>query len=138
MNINWQQLFNQLAPGISPVNIGLTVLGFMLFWPLGLFMLAYIFWGPSWGLDLRRNETWVPALQQAGAKVGQFFRAGAESLKGDSSVSDTGTPSIEKESREGFEQWREREKRKIEIERARLDKERAEFEATRRATEKNG
>lgn len=136
MNINWQMLFNQLAPGISGVNIALTVFGFMIFWPFGLFMLAYIFWGPSWGLDLRYTNTWMPALAQVGGKIGQFFRAGVDSMRqsGNQSNHSTGTPSMDAESRESFDQWRSREKRKLDMERARLDQERAEFEAEKRAS----
>ena len=36
---------NALRPGWTPVTIGLMVLGFIVFWPLGLAMLAYILWG---------------------------------------------------------------------------------------------
>ena len=47
----------QLAPSWSPVNIGITVLLFLLYWPFALIMLAYIVWGGKFGLDLRRPET---------------------------------------------------------------------------------
>jgi len=36
---------NALRPGWTPATIGLMVLGFVVFWPLGLAMLAYILWG---------------------------------------------------------------------------------------------
>jgi len=36
---------NTLRPGWTPITIGLMVLGFVVFWPLGLAMLAYILWG---------------------------------------------------------------------------------------------
>ena len=36
---------NALRPGWTPLTIGLMVLGFIVFWPLGLAMLAYILWG---------------------------------------------------------------------------------------------
>lgn len=35
----------KLRPGWRPVNIILMVLGFIIFWPLGLAMLAYNIWG---------------------------------------------------------------------------------------------
>ena len=34
-----------LRPAWTPLTIGLMVLGFVVFWPLGLAMLAYIIWG---------------------------------------------------------------------------------------------
>ena len=34
-----------LRPAWTPITIGLMVLGFVIFWPLGLAMLAYILWG---------------------------------------------------------------------------------------------
>lgn len=35
----------KLRPGWRPINIILMVLGFIIFWPLGLAMLAYNIWG---------------------------------------------------------------------------------------------
>jgi len=32
-------------PAFTPLTIALMVLGFVIFWPFGLAMLAYIFWG---------------------------------------------------------------------------------------------
>ena len=34
-----------LRPSWTPLTIALMVIGFMIFWPLGLIMLAYILWG---------------------------------------------------------------------------------------------
>ena len=34
-----------LRPGFHPLSIGLMVVGFIVFWPLGLAMLAYMLWG---------------------------------------------------------------------------------------------
>ena len=34
-----------LRPAWTPLTIALMVLGFVVFWPLGLAMLAYILWG---------------------------------------------------------------------------------------------
>ena len=34
-----------IKPAWTPATIGLMVLGFVVFWPLGLAMLAYILWG---------------------------------------------------------------------------------------------
>ncbi len=34
-----------VRPGFNPLSVGLMVLGFVVAWPLGLAMLAYILWG---------------------------------------------------------------------------------------------
>ncbi len=38
-----------IKPQWSPVTIGLMVLGFIVFWPLGLAVLGYIMWGEKFG-----------------------------------------------------------------------------------------
>src|SRR5262245_58649595 len=38
-----------IKPQWSPFTIALMVLGFIVFWPLGLAMLAYIIWGEHFG-----------------------------------------------------------------------------------------
>ena len=38
-----------IKPQWSPVTIALMVLGFILFWPIGLAVLAYILWGEKFG-----------------------------------------------------------------------------------------
>ncbi|NND92987.1 MAG: DUF2852 domain-containing protein [Granulosicoccus sp.] len=66
----------QLAPGWTPVNIGLVVILFMLAWPLGLMMIAYIVWGEKLRLDLSRPET----LSAFGRRVSAAFRAGLDTF----------------------------------------------------------
>ena len=43
-----------IRPAWTPATIALMVIGFMLFWPLGLAMLAYILWGDRLG-DFKRE-----------------------------------------------------------------------------------
>ena len=50
-------LRTQLSPGWTGVNIAITVVLFMLAWPLGLLMIGYILWGRRLGLDFARPET---------------------------------------------------------------------------------
>jgi hypothetical protein len=75
-----EQLMNdfkqQLAPGWSAVNIGLTVVLFLIGWPLGLLMLAYIIWGQRLRLDLGRPET----LAAFWKRIATAFRAGLDSF----------------------------------------------------------
>jgi hypothetical protein len=43
-----------LRPAWTPLTIALMVIGFVVFWPLGLVMLAYIIWGDR--LNMSRGE----------------------------------------------------------------------------------
>jgi len=100
-----------LRPAWSPLTILLMVLGFIVFWPLGLAMLAYILWGDripevrrrfeGAGRDFRRE------FRGCGPRGGGFQRSGNSA----------------------FDDYRERELRRLEEERRKLDDERREFEA---------
>ena len=48
-----------IKPQWSPLTIALMVLGFVIFWPLGLAMLAYILWGEMFGGSSDKAEAWV-------------------------------------------------------------------------------
>ena len=48
-----------IKPEWSFITITLMVLGFILFWPLGLAMLAYILWGERFGGTSEKAERWV-------------------------------------------------------------------------------
>ncbi|MCF6302778.1 MAG: DUF2852 domain-containing protein [Devosiaceae bacterium] len=48
-----------IKPEWSFITITLMVLGFILFWPLGLAMLAYILWGERFGGTREKAERWV-------------------------------------------------------------------------------
>ena len=50
-------LRQQLAPSWSGVNIALMVLLFVIAWPLGLLMIAYIIWGKQINIDLSQPQT---------------------------------------------------------------------------------
>ena len=98
-----------IKPQWSPLTIALMVLGFIVFWPLGLAMLAYILWGEKFGGSAERAEQWV-SKQKAwcnGSRRGHGF------------------------SRSGnvaFDQYREEQLRRLEEERRRLDEEINEFQ----------
>lgn len=66
----------QLAPGWSPVNIGLIIVLFMIGWPLGLLMVAYVVWGEKLGLNLGRPET----ISAFGRRIATAFKAGMDSF----------------------------------------------------------
>ena len=91
----------------SPLNIALMVGGFVLFWPLGLAMLAWIIWGD----EIRRiwNET--------KSQFGSVSRA-----------TPTWTHSTSATGNMAFDEYRSRELRRLEEERRKIDAMRAEFE----------
>lgn len=66
----------QLAPGWSTVNIVLVVILFLIGWPLGLLMIAYIIWGHKVGLDLSKPDT----LAVFGKRLANAWRAAVDSF----------------------------------------------------------
>lgn len=65
-----------IKPQWGPLTIGLMVLGFVVFWPLGLAMLAYILWGEMFGGTAERAEAWVNQkkawCQDRGSRHGSY------------------------------------------------------------------
>ena len=71
-----------LKPGWSPFNTFLMVLGFIVFFPLGIAMLAWNIWGHRWGDvkgDLKRSFTMqrndVSAMSKTGNVAFDEYRA---------------------------------------------------------------
>jgi hypothetical protein len=50
---------SMIKPQWGPLTIALMVLGFVVFWPLGLAMLAYILWGELFGGSSEKAEAWM-------------------------------------------------------------------------------
>jgi hypothetical protein len=48
-----------IKPQWGPLTIALMVLGFVVFWPLGLAMLAYILWGEMFGGSPEKAQAWM-------------------------------------------------------------------------------
>lgn len=97
-----------IRPAWTPATIALMVLGFFVFWPLGLAMLAYILWGDRLG-DVKSEWNRV-----------------SDSLFGN--VRSTGF-SHARTGNVAFDDWREAELARIEEERRKLDEARDEFDA---------
>lgn len=95
-----------IRPAWTPVTIILMVAGFMIAWPLGLMMLAYILWGDRIP-EFRRNAV----AFGAGARSHGYARG---------FHSDSGNYA--------FDEYRQRELKRLEEERRRLDEERRDFE----------
>ncbi|MCO6390913.1 DUF2852 domain-containing protein [Aliihoeflea aestuarii] len=98
-----------IRPAWTPATIALMVIGFMVFWPLGLAMLAYIIWGDR--LDGFKSE-----MNRA---TDGFF---SSCRKGAYRTSAPRTGNV------AFDDWREKELARIEEERRKLDEMRTEFD----------
>ena len=97
-----------IRPAWTPLTLILMVLGFMLFWPLGLAMLAYILWGDRIP-EFRRGA-------QGARREFSAFGCGHRSAR----MSDSGNLA--------FDEYRQRELKRLDEERRRLEEERREFE----------
>ncbi len=97
-----------IRPAWTPATIALMVVGFMVFWPLGLAMLAYIIWG-------ERLDGFKRDVNQA---TDGMFRTFKSASRGSSSF--TGNVA--------FDEWRTSEIERLNQERRKLDELRADFE----------
>ncbi|MEZ5799525.1 MAG: DUF2852 domain-containing protein [Nitratireductor sp.] len=105
-----------VRPAWTPVTIAMMIIGFMVFWPLGLAMLAYILWGD-------RLEEFKSNVNRATDRAGQSFsgswgRGCGHKRNGFSAR--TGNVA--------FDEWRDGELERLEEERRKLDEMRAEFD----------
>lgn len=96
-----------IRPAWTPVTIAMMILGFMIFWPLGLAMIAYIVWGD-------RLDAFKADMNRATDKASTVFS------RGNFATSRTGNVA--------FDDWREAELKRLHEERLRLDGMRAEFD----------
>ena len=103
-----------IRPAWTPATIALMVIGFMVFWPLGLAMLAYIIWGDrleGFKRDANRATDGIFAGCRRGAD--KAHRWGHGSAR-------TGNVA--------FDDWREKELGRLDEERRKLDEMREEFD----------
>ena len=101
-----------IRPAWTPATIALMVIGFMVFWPLGLAMLAYIIWGDR--LDGFKRD-WK------GTKGRMFAGCGRHARRAYAPHARTGNVA--------FDDWREQELDRLNEERRKLDEMRDEFDA---------
>jgi Protein of unknown function (DUF2852) len=107
MHMNTSSL---IRPAWTPATVALTVAGFMVFWPVGLAMLAYVLFGERFDAFKRDANATVDGVASA-------FRRGGS---GFSRQSTTGNVA--------FDEWRDSEIERLNDERRKLDEMRAEFE----------
>lgn len=101
-----------IRPAWTPATIALMVGGFIVYWPLGLAVLAYILWGDR--LDTFRNDV----NRTTDRVFGGLKRSGANLPFGEGRTGNL-----------AFDEWREGELKRLDAERRRLDEDRAEFES---------
>ena len=99
-----------IRPAWTPVTIAMMIIGFMIFWPLGVAIIAYIIWGDR--LDQFKSD-----INNATEKASCMFKRSETSFK---SHSRTGNVA--------FDDWREAELKRLHEERMKLDAMRAEFD----------
>jgi hypothetical protein len=96
-----------IKPQWSPLTIALMVGGFILFWPLGLAMLAYILWGEKFGGSADKAQTYWNKGKAWCSSSSKHYRHGAMRSSGNAA----------------FDDYREEQLRRLEEERRRLDEE---------------
>jgi hypothetical protein len=94
----------------TALNIVLMIVGFAVFWPLGLAMLAWIIWGDEIS---RKAEEFKGQFSSVSERAASTFRAGP--------FRDTGNAA--------FDEYRTQELKRLDEERRKLDEVRAEFES---------
>ena len=96
-----------IRPAWTPVTIAMMIIGFMIFWPLGLAMIAYILWGD-------RLETFKQDFNRSTERYG-FWRSDRHGFHG-------------RTGNVAFDDWRAAEIERLEEERRKLDEMRREFD----------
>lgn len=98
-----------IKPQWSPLTIGLMVLGFILFWPLGLAMLGYILWGEKFGGSAEKAQA--------------YWNKGCSYVRNNNRHGFAGHSHHRSSGNAAFDDYREEQLRRLEEERARLDAE---------------
>ncbi len=98
-----------IRPAWTPVTIAMMIIGFMIFWPLGLAMLAYILFGD-------RLDEFKSTINETADRASKMCSRSA-SFRG-----------FERTGNVAFDDWRETELKRLHEERMKLDQMRAEFD----------
>lgn len=128
---------NSAIPGVphrwNALTIALTVIGFIVFWPLGLAMIVYVLAGEKIMAAVKGGDGLAKAREAAqewGRNVREEFRPRGRASHGCGS---TGFGARAKTGNAAFDAWREAELKRIDEERLKLDETTAAFEAHLRA-----
>jgi hypothetical protein len=96
----------------TALNIVLMIIGFAVFWPLGLAMLAWIIWGDQIGAKAEELKGQFRSFQERAPNFG----SAAHGFRG-------------RTGNAAFDEYREQELKRLDEERRKLDAMRAEFES---------
>jgi uncharacterized protein DUF2852 len=105
-----------IKPQWGPLTIALMVLGFIVFWPLGLAMLAYILWGEMFGGSAEKAEAWINQKRAWCQDRGSYRSGGSYGAWGRSTTGNA-----------AFDEYRAEQLRRLDEERRRLDEDIREF-----------
>lgn len=100
-----------IKPQWSPLTIALMVVGFILWWPVGLAVLGYILWGENFGGSAEKAQRFVDRQKSWMGKCG----ARHEARHGWQNTASSGNAA--------FDDYRAEQLRRLEEERRRLDEE---------------
>lgn len=96
----------------TALNIVLMIIGFAVFWPLGLAMLAWIIWGDQIGAKAEELKGQFNSFAERAPR----FNSGAHGFRG-------------RTGNAAFDEYREQELKRLDEERRKLEAMRAEFES---------
>ena len=100
-----------IRPAWTPATIAMMIIGFMIFWPLGLAMIAYILWGD-------RLEEFKSGVNRRTDGFAKGWSRDCGSFR----KSHAGTGNV------AFDEWRDAEIERLREERRKLEEMRAEFD----------
>jgi hypothetical protein len=98
-----------IKPQWSPLTIALMVLGFIIFWPIGLAVLAYIVWGEKFGGSAEKAQA--------------YWNKGCSYVRNNHKTSGFARSDFTSSGNAAFDDYRSEQMRRLEEERARLDAE---------------
>ena len=98
-----------IKPQWSPLTIILMVLGFIIFWPLGLAVLGYILWGEKFGGSAEKAQA--------------YWNTGCSYVRSNSKNHGFGRSAFTSSGNAAFDEYRSEQLKRLEEERARLDAE---------------
>ena len=102
-----------IKPEWSFITIVIMVIGFIVWWPLGLAMIAYIIWGERFGGSAEKAEAWIKE------KKGWAKKQKCRSRRHRGGRNSSGN--------EAFDDYRDEQLRRLDEERRRLDAEVRDF-----------
>jgi hypothetical protein len=108
-------------PEWSPFTVLAMVLGFIVFWPIGLAVLAYVLWGQRFGFSGERAEHWIN--RQKSSWAGGW----CQSNRGHRHDHGFGFAGWSASGNAAFDEYRAEQLRRLDEERRRLDEEVHEF-----------